>query len=80
MKKGKSPKGWDLFFYGEKKYRAYMKGNYIIRQMHFGGAGHPVPNKWEVLVGDRVIAVCRSREIAVAYVEQRMERDNADEV
>jgi len=76
MKQGKAPKGWELRFYGDdNKFRMYMKGNYVIRQMRFSG-GSVMPNKWEVMVGDRVIAVCRSRELARFYAEQQMAKES----
>lgn len=67
----KTMKGWELRFYGERNYRMYIKGGYVIRQMHFSG-GSIRPNSWEILTGNKVVAFARSREEARIIAESMM--------
>lgn len=67
----KTVKGWALRFYGEKNYRMYMKGGFVIRQSHSAN-GTPRPNFWEVMNGDRIVASARSREEARIIAESMM--------
>lgn len=64
-----SMSGWDLRIVNGRRF--YLKGNYIIRQLRFS-TGAIVPYAWEVVVGDRVVALERTRKDAKDVAERMM--------
>lgn len=67
----KGPSGWQVIYYSKNRYRMYIKGSYAIRQMRFSG-GSVIPWTWEVLCGNKIVAVERTRNEAVAHAERLM--------
>lgn len=70
-KKTKSPKGWQLVYYGPHKCRAYIKGSYTIRQCH-DDIGRPIRTSWELLTGNRILAFRRTRAEIIRVAEEMM--------